>query len=380
MPVIPATALASSLLLTFWLAFPPAAEAAPRSIWVTQKPLVMAGDYRSLSCPYPPPPPYTGPLQVDSKYDQTDPTRSTLGGSASRQSKEISTAVDRYGKMLVRFADYYQSAERSGQAGQALACLDQWLSSWAEAGALLSRDASKTGMAVRKWALASIASTALKAQALSGGQWRADARQQRWLDELADQVLADYRERLSPDFAYFNNHDYWAAWAVVASGLLTGHEKRLDWGALVFQRAMQQLRPGKGGDYAFLPTELARGKLAANYTHYALVSLVLLAEALDSNGRPLSAADRQNMSHLARFAARAVLSPRSLPELAGTPQSAVEPYKMAWLVPFLARDPQHADAAALYRSQKGKVDGYSQIGGRILPLYPDFPVAIGARR
>ena len=365
----------AGVLAFLWLSLAPTLQAAPQSIWPPQTPHMKVGDYRSVSCPYPPLAAYTGPLQVDSKYDQTDPTKSTLGRQASAQSKEVSETVDRYGKMLVRFADYFQGAPKPVQGEQALACLDQWLTTWARGGALLSDDASKTGQAVRKWALASIASTALKTQALSGGQWQPDAVQKKWFEALATQVLDDYQPRLTPGFAYFNNHDYWAAWAIAASSMLTGRDDHLEWSAQVFERAMQQITPGNRDEYAYLPTEVARGKLAANYTHYALVPLVLLSEALQLNGHPLSASDLQKMERLANFASLAVLRPRSLPELAGTSQSKVEPYKMAWLIPFLARYPQHSGARNLYAQQKGKVDGYSQIGGRILPLYPGLAVA-----
>lgn len=376
MPLIRASA--GALLACLWLGIAPTLHAAPQSIWPPQTPHLNVGDYRSVSCPYPPPAAYTGPLQVDSKYDQTDPTKSTLGRTASAQSKEISETVNRYGKMLVRFADHYQTTTKPAHGEQALACLDQWLTTWARRGALLNRDASKTGQAVRKWALASIASTALKTQALSGGQWRPDGLQKRWFEDLATRVLEDYQPRLTPGFAYFNNHDYWAAWAIAASSMLTGRDDHLDWSTQVFERAMGQITPGSREDYAFLPAEVARGKLAANYSHYALVPLVLLNEALLVNGRPPSTADRHKLERLANFASLAVLRPRTLPELSGASQSKVEPYKMAWLIPFLARHPQHAGARELYARQKGMVDGYSQIGGRILALYPGL-AAVGAR-
>ena len=107
MPLIRASA--GALLACLWLGIAPTLHAAPQSIWPPQTPHLNVGDYRSVSCPYPPPAAYTGPLQVDSKYDQTDPTKSTLGRTASAQSKEISETVNRYGKMLVRFADHYQT-------------------------------------------------------------------------------------------------------------------------------------------------------------------------------------------------------------------------------------------------------------------------------
>jgi len=67
-----------------------------------------------------------------------------------------------------------------------------------------------------------------------------------------------------------------------------------------------------------------------------------------------------------------VLEPRTLPELDNRKQKKVGSHKMIWLIPFLNRYPDHAWARALYDDQDGEVDNYSQIGGRLKPLYSRF--------
>lgn len=347
-------------------------SAALRSIWPANGHAPAAAlDYSSLKCRKQVPPAYTGPLQIDSKYDQSDASKTTLSNKSPSAASQLAyRSAGEYTKNLARFADYYLHAQTPGHAAMALACIDQWLQVWAEAGALTSRDASKTGIAVRKWSLAAITSVILKTQALSHGQLQLSGEQRRWLDDLAKLVIEDYSPRLDPGFSYFNNHDYWAAWALAASAMILDQPRYLDISEQIMRRALQQITLSADGRYAYLPNELARGTLAANYTHYALVPLVLLAETLRLNGDRLSADDERRMELLANFAAQSVLAPQRLPELRGQKQKPVEPNKMAWLIPFLNHAPKHELASRLYHSEADEVDGYSQIGGRIAPLYP----------
>ena len=64
-----------------------------------------------------------------------------------------------------------------------------------------------------------------------------------------------------------------------------------------------------------------------------------------------------------------VLDPGSLKAQVNARQQTVAGYRMAWLIPFLHRYPDHRLARALYQHEDGDVDGYSQIGGRLKPLY-----------
>lgn len=377
MYVMPVTKRAlPSLVLAGLLAISHASSAnAVQSIWTLSTRTALSApsvDYRALKCSKPVAEPFTGALLVDSKYDQRDPTKSNLGRAPSKKSARIHETVTQYSKMLSLFADYYAKAQSPEQGAMALACMDQWLEAWAKAGALQSSETTKTGVAVRNWALGGIAASVLRMQALSGNRLQLSSTQKQWLDRLSGIVMAEYEQRLSPSFGYFNNHDYWAAWTIASTGMLLGKQNHLDWSTRVFRRAMLQITPSAASDYAYLPNELGRGELAANYTHYALVPLTLVAETLRVNGSRVSAEDSRKLDLLANFAARIVLAPERLPELKQQKQMEVPPYKMAWLIPFLNRNPQHALARQLYRAEDGEVDGYRQIGGQIKPFYPNL--------
>ncbi len=346
---------------------------ATQSIWppraTTQS--AMITDYRTLPCPKEPPPPYTGSLHLQSKYDPRDASKSTLRASPDTDSERIAGQIKPFIAGLIQAGKRFQQAKKPKQANLALACQDQWLEHWAKAGALLAPDASNTGMAARKWALAAMAGSVLLTQAAADGKVRLSTTQQHWFTQLGEQVIREYDPRRTSTTVYFNNHDYWAAWAVAATGMLVGRDDFIRWANGNLRRGLAQAV--RRDDYAYLPLEVARSKLAATYSQYALVPLVLLSESARANGLAWSDDDQQTLDRLARFAARSVLEPGTLPELKGKHQAEVAPYKLAWLIPFLARAPGHRLARQLYDEEDGEVDNYSQIGGPLKPAYSNLP-------
>ncbi|MDH0649233.1 polysaccharide lyase [Pseudomonas sp. GD03858] len=358
-------------LLALALALPQAHAA--QSIWPPRATpqAAMIADYRTLVCSKEPPPPYTGSLRLQSKYDQRDASKSTLRATPDADSERIARQVKQFIGGLIYAGKRFQNAKKPQDANMALACQDQWLEHWAKAGALLDPDASNTGIAARKWALAAMSGAVLLTQAAADGKLRLTPAQRRWFTQLGEQVIREYDPRRQSTTIYFNNHDYWAAWAVAAAGMLVERDDFIRWADGNLRRGLAQAV--RHGDYAYLPLEVARSKLAANYSQYALVPLVLLGESARANGLPWSDDDQGTLDRLASFAARSVLDPDTLPELKGQRQSDVAPYKLAWLIPFLARQPSHTLARQLYDSEDGEVDNYSQIGGPLKPAYPHLP-------
>lgn len=369
MPVKPAP----GVLLLLAIALLPLPTHAAQSIWPARATAqsAMIGDYRTLTCSKAPPPPYTASLHLQSKYDPRDASKSTLRASPDADSERVARQIKQFVGGLIQTGKRFQNASKPQQANMALACQDQWLEHWAQAGALLDPDASNTGMAARKWALAAMAGAVLLTQAAADGKAPLSPAQRRWFNQLGEQVIREYDPRRQSTTVYFNNHDYWAAWAVAAAGMLVDRDDFIRWADGNLRRGLAQAV--RSGDQAYLPLEVARSKLAANYSQYALVPLVLLGESARANGLAWSEDDQRILDQLATFAARSVLAPDSLPQLKGQRQADVAPYKLAWLIPFLARRPEHALARQLYDSEDGEVDNYSQIGGPLKPAYPNLP-------
>lgn len=328
----------------------------------------LISDYREQSCPKKPPRAYTGHLQLDSKYDQSDRTKSTLT-DLPKETKAIRSHITDYHRGLAGFVRYYESADSQGEANRSLACLHQWLEAWASEGALLSTDMSGTGRAVRKWSLAALSSVLLKIHAVTNGEFELSAAQRNWLEKLAEGVIRDYSPRQTLEYQYFNNHDYWAAWAVSATGMLLGRDRYIDWSEKTLHLALEQSRESEAKGHRYLPLEVARGNLAVDYMHYAMVPLVLLVESMAANDRDLDAEQQRKLGELANFAARGVMEPGSLPELRKG-QKEVPSHKMVWLLPFLKQQPFHSQARTLYRKVKDDVGFYGQVGGSLRSLYP----------
>lgn len=320
------------------------------------------------SCPKAVPAPWTGSLTIESKYDQSDASKSTLR-KRSAESDALQRQISEFSKGLVRFGDYAIEKAGTRKGDVALACLSGWLHEWADANALLSSDATKTGVAVRKWTLAAISSVLLKTDRVLPGQLPADPRRETWLLALADRVIGEYDSRLDASFKYFNNHDYWAAWAIASTGLLLNREDYLRWADARLKRAISQLEMAPDSDIAWLPNEIAREQLAANYINYALVPLVMLESTLPEAGYPLTGDEQKRFSALVNFAALIELEPSSLSTVLDDGQESVPDYKMVWLIPWLNGHPQHALARRLYNDRDGDVDGYSQAGGKLAPWF-----------
>tara|TARA_R110000850_G_scaffold80265_46_gene172652 strand:- start:829 stop:1980 length:1152 start_codon:yes stop_codon:yes gene_type:complete len=320
------------------------------------------------NCPKPIVEPYVGPLQIESKYVQSDATKATLKESLSDNSKVVKAQIEQFGKQLVVFSDYYVR-ESSAKGVVALSCVHAALGAWAEAGALLTKDVSKTGVAVRKWTLASVSMVVYKLNALSAGEFQLTQTEKDWLITLADRVFDDYRARLDPGFKYFNNHDYWTAWALLSTSMATESNRHVDYAYAVLARALAQVTLSDDGRYGWLPNEIGRSQLALNYMHYALNPLIMVAYYADRTGYTLTQNDEATLAAMVRFVSAAELMPEKVTDIFTTKQDPVPAYKLAWLIPYLHQRPSDEAAGSLFKARGGQVDGYSQLGGLIEPLF-----------
>ena len=293
---------------------------AVQPIWspVSTPASALLGDYHSAQCGQKAPAPYTGSLLLQSKYDQSDASKSTLAKSVDADTQEVQKRVESFMKGLVTYSKSFEKAKSAKNATEALACFDQWLETWSQDGALLHGTANGTGAAVRKWTLAAISASILRTQALSNNAYQLSSVQKDWLKQVAQHVMKEGEPRQqNPASVYFNNHDYWTAWAVASTGMVLDREDFILWADTTLRLAFEQITPSEFGDYAYLPFEVARGSLGADYSNYAFVPLMLLVETMQINGRPLDAEEERKLQLLANFTARITLEPGDIPELKG---------------------------------------------------------------
>src|SRR5471032_802977 len=100
----------------------------------------------------PMPTPYTGPLQFRSKYEGSDKARSTLNVQSTQSFRDTTSDIT---KMERGTSKRVMQFMRDGRPEQ-LSCTLNWLTAWAQADALMSKDFNHTGKSMRKWALGSM--------------------------------------------------------------------------------------------------------------------------------------------------------------------------------------------------------------------------------
>lgn len=228
------------------------------------------------------PAPWTGALDFPSKYAGSDSARATLNPAAERAFRaQTQPIVDFERGISTMVWRYKQSGDPA-----TLNCLLKGYRAWARAGALTSTQTNPTGRAIRKWALATLATGWLALQPQPE-----DAQVAHWLGELADLVVADW-DGLA--LQKTNNHSYWAAWAVMATAVALDRQDLYDWSIKVFRLAAGQIAAD-----GQLPNEQKRGARALAYHNYALQPLVMIASFAAANGQDLL---KENQGALGRLA------------------------------------------------------------------------------
>lgn len=323
----------------------------------------------SYECPKAAPEAYQGDLQVSSKYDSTDPTRSTEV-PVDRHSLIIQKQLNQFSAGIVYFSDYYARYREDRRGELALNCLHNWVSHWASQSALTTDNSTFTGKALRSWTLSSISSSLLKVSHLTNGQWKLAAEESQWLNQLAQLVKEDFSGRIGGETTRINNHDYWAAWSVMATARLTKDRDLADWAYVIFKHAITQAVYDAQTNTAYLPNEIKRGSLGVHYTHFALTPLVMLAEHLPQLGYSINYQDEQTLSNLTSFGSLTILRPQELAHLTDFLQKKPSTGILSWSIPYRYRNPNHTPTIELQQTYANQIKGYDKIGGNIEVIYP----------
>ena len=305
-----------------------------------------------------PPPPSVEPLLINSKYKQSDKTKSELSSENDDDSARIKEPIDAFSRGVANFAENDKTE-----------CLGEWLDSWSSAGALTTTAATGTGKAVRKWALANISLSVFKAVQLGERGWRPSLPSINWLESVGRVVVADYDDRLKTDFKYFNNHDHWAAWAAFSTGMLSENKGLIAWAVLVFDKAMSLAIVDEESKHAHFALEVARGRLGLNYTCFSLAPLVMLAHYMPKNGHSVSRVNENKLNYLVNIASDLIIRPDFVVHIVSERQTQISGRKLAWLIPFMKDNPENLHAIALFQHYDGDVDGSVNFGGNIARLF-----------
>jgi len=310
----------------------------------------------------PAPPPYTQSLQFRSKYEGSDSARATLSPEADAAFKLATQDITEMERHTANGVMRYLHDGRPEE----LTCTLDSLAAWANAGALLSKDFNHTGKSMRKWALATLASSylALKfssSQPLAGHPEQ--ARQiEAWLGRVADQVVSDWSDL---PLQKINNHSYWAAWSVMASAVVLDRRDLFDW-------SLQEYRIGAGQVDALgmLPNELKRKQRALAYHNYAIGPLAMIASFALANGIDVRDENHAALQRLGQQILSSASNPTALEQKSAARQDMSElqnPKKWVWLAPWCSLYACSADA--LRHKHDGQPARDFRLGGDLSRLY-----------
>ncbi len=288
--------------------------------------------------------PHTESLELPSKYEGSDKARDDLNEKSYAEYKAKSARINALEKEVSASVEAYL---RRGQDAD-LGCALQWLVTWADAGAMLSRVTDHTGRSVRKWALRQHAAESSRIES--------------WLAKLSDIVIEDWSNQ---PIDKFNNHEYWAAWAVMASAVALDRRDYFDWALTQYRRGAEQVDAA-----GFLPNELKRDTRALAYHNYSLSPLAMLAAFAEANGASVLPEGNYALQRLAQRVLEGMQSPEIFQARTGHKQNledVKESSKFAWMEPYCAIS--RCDARALARLEALRPMKTYRLGGNVTELF-----------
>lgn len=287
-------------------------------------------DTADFSCMEPPPP--LQDLVFTSVYDPDDRSSSKIDPEAYDAYADAVDPLRYFETSITAMANRYVMA--SPPRPDIAACVQDWLSVWAEGNGLKGKKVTPMGEAVRKWSLAGIASSWAQVKDEPSLDARKRRKIENWIRSLANQVKRDYTQYTDND-SRNNNHIYWAAWAVMASGMALDDQNMFDWGLRRAERGIRDIR--KDGT---LDLEMGRGQRALHYHSFAAMPLFLMAETARLKGIDLYALNDSGLWRLGQRVLAGLRDPSWFAEKTGEKQdmsSVRNGSSLAWLEIYYKR-------------------------------------------
>lgn len=324
--------------------------------------------YANTVCPHTPTDAYQGHLSIISKYDPNDPTRSQPS-TPDPESELIQEHLNKFAFYISRISDYYVSSSDSRKQQIALNCMDVWLELWAGRDALETSDISHTGYAVRSWFISTVASSILQVQSHASNSWAPSTSIKSWIKQLTYDNISYYYPRTFTSPQKVNNHDYWAAWAAGATGIVTSDRNLTDWSYSVLVFSLNQAQEDSTTLTAYLPNEVGRGQLGSFYSHFALTPIVMLASTLPDEGYTMHQEQYEKLTKLAEFTAAYTLSPERFAHLNSISQNNFTGSALYWSKIYNLALIRTTSTTTLERNYSNIINPMPQIGGNIISIF-----------
>lgn len=206
-------------------------------------------------------------LETESKYAQSDPTKSTIDEVALTNRNSTMKPIRDSVRLLTQIA-YAESRDIALQVNRAQ-CVIKNLKTWALESSLTEMN-SMDAVLNRDRFVAEIGLALLQIDKVQPMQ---DAERDiifPWLNMIAQDTIQNYTFHVGR-ISQSNNHRYWAGLAVAAIGYATGQSDFIKWGRGSFEIGICEIDAN-----GYLPLELRRGSKALQYHVYALRPLLAI--------------------------------------------------------------------------------------------------------
>ncbi|HEX3570647.1 MAG TPA: alginate lyase family protein [Acidobacteriaceae bacterium] len=322
-------------------------------------PLVSPWDSHSVTptnAPYDCPEPAHLPVNfvTDGFYAKNDPTHSIIDPVLQKEYDRTSGPVKNEGNVVVAAADNFR---RTGSEAAA-ACVIHHLEVDAKDRALTGKLSSSQAYFVQGWVAGAEAIAYLKVD----GSRRTTPAQRAlilpWLEKNAELTRSFYEQRGKTDGGGAQNHFYWAAVQLAATGIATGNRADFDWAMQKAKAGIDAIQPD-----GTLPEEMRRGKRALHYHLYAASPLVMLAELGLPNGVDLYTYHNAALRKLVEVSVHGLVDPSLFEKRTGIPQERPDPptaEAIGWAEPYNRRFP---DPALTRLLKETRDHSYMYLGG-----------------
>jgi poly(beta-D-mannuronate) lyase len=289
----------------------------------------------TTKAPYECPEPAHLPIDfvTDGFYALNDPTHSIIDPVRQKEYERTAGPVKQEGNVVVAAADAFRRTGSSTAAD----CVIHHMEAEARDRALTGTMSSSQAYFVQGWVAGAEAIAYLKVD----GAHRTTAEQRAlilpWLERNAELTRSYYDARVKQAAAGAQNHFYWAAVQLAATGIATGNRADFDWAMERAKRGIDAIAPD-----GTLAEEMRRGKRALHYHLYAASPLVMLAELGLPNGVDLYAYDNGALKKLVEVSTHGLVDPALFEKRTGIPQERPDPptaEAIGWAEPYNRRFP-----------------------------------------
>lgn len=312
------------------------------------------------------PEPFVQVLDFPSKYEGSGSSRDELNSDAEQRYKGATAGISTFETGIAALTSRYL---QSG-AKEDLNCTLGWLDRWATTNALLGKAETPTGKAVRKWALAAVSASYLRLQRSSTkplqGHEELQQHIESWLKAVANQVAVEWP--VDAPVGKVNNHYYWAAWSLVATGVALNDRGLFDHGLAIYKTFERQITVE-----GLLPNELKRSSRALGYHAYALSPLTMIATFANANGETVEVGAGSPLQRLATTVFNGFEAPERFVRLVGAKQETSNSIatNYGWLEPYCSIADCSGAMASFLQSHRPMKS--TRMGGDLTALFSGVP-------